>query len=314
MPVDPAVQAILDYMATLGTPAFETLTPEEARNVRFSSPTAPESVARVEDRTLPGPAGQIPVRVYTPTGDAPFPVVVYFHGGGWVIGDLESHDALCRSITNAARCVTVSVDYRLAPEHKFPVPAEDGYAATAYVSMHAGEFGADARRLAVAGDSAGGNIAAAVALMARDRGGPPIASQALIYPVCDFDFTTDSYRENATGYFLATATMRWFWGHYLREESDGANPYASPLRAAHLSGLPPALVITAEYDPLRDEGEAYAARLREDGVETTLHRYDGMIHGFVGLAELVSQGRDAISETAAFLRASFAADLIAAKE
>ncbi len=306
MALDPIVRGLLDYMATLNAPAFETLTPQEARKVLFSQPGEPEPCARVENRTVPGPKGDVPVRVYTPAGEAPFPVLVYAHGGGWVIGDLESHDSICRSLTNAAACVTVAVDYGLAPEHKFPEPVEEAYAATAYVASHASEFGADASRLAIGGDSAGGNIAAAVALIARERGGPSIVSQSLIYPVTNLDFTTDSYRDNASGYFLTASTMRWFWGHYLRDASDGAHEYASPLRAADCSALPPTLVITAEYDPLRDEGEAYAARLRDAGVETVLHRYDGMTHGFVGLAALVPQGRVAIDEVAAFLRRTFA--------
>jgi acetyl esterase len=308
MPLDPIVKTILD-LAPQDAPPIETLTPDEVRTgfrdtrIPFS---APAPLAKKEDRTVPGTAGEIPLRVYTPEGDAPFPVLVYFHGGGWVIGDIETHDDICAALASRAGCVVVSVDYRLAPEHKFPAPLDDCFAATAYVAQHAAEFGADAARLAVGGDSAGGNLAAVVALVARDRGAPSIVHQALIYPVTNFDFGTPSYSENATGYFLTTATMRWFWDHYLPAAVDGAHPHASPLRAESLAGLPPALVITAEYDPLRDEGEAYAARLGEAGVPVTMYRYDGMVHGFVQMAALVPAGDRAISEVAAALRAAFA--------
>jgi acetyl esterase len=308
MPLDPTVQVILD-LAPKDVPPIETLTPDEVRagfrdtRVPFS---APAPLAKTEDRTVPGAAGDIPVRVYTPEGDAPFPVLVYFHGGGWVIGDIETHDDVCRALASRAGCVVVSVDYRLAPEHKYPAPLDDCFAATAYVAHHAAEFGADAACLAVGGDSAGGNLAAVVALMARDRGGPAIVHQALIYPVTDFDFGTPSYSDNATGYLLTTATMRWFWDHYLPNAADGAHPHASPLRAESLAGLPPALVITAEYDPLRDEGEAYAARLSEAGVPVTMSRYDGMVHSFVSLAALLPAGDRAITEVATALRAAFA--------
>jgi acetyl esterase len=309
MPLDPTVKVILD-LAPKDAPPIDTLTPDEVRatyragRVPFS---APAPLAKTEDRTVPGAAGEIPVRVYTPEGDAPFPVLMYFHGGGWVIGDIEVYDDVCRALASRAGCVVVSVEYRLAPEHKFPAPLDDCFAATAYVARHAAEFGADGGRLAVAGESAGGNLAAAVTLMARDRGGPAIVHQALIYPVTNFDFGTASYSENATGYLLTTAGMRWFWGHYLVDPADGGHPHASPLRAESLAGLPPALVVTAEFDPLRDEGEAYAARLSEAGVPVTMSRYDGMVHNFVLLAALFPAGDRAITEIATALRSAFAA-------
>jgi acetyl esterase len=309
MPLDPSVQTLLD-LAPPDLPPYETLTPDEARALYRATrlPSAPpEPVAETEDRTVAGAAGEIPVRVYTPEGNAPLPVLMYFHGGGWVIGDIETHDALCRSLANRARCVVVSVQYRLAPEHKFPAQLDDCFAATAYVARHAAEFGADAGRLAVVGDSAGGNLAAAVTLMARDRGGPAIVHQVLIYPVTNFDFGTPSYSENATGYLLTEPLMRWFWDHYLPDPADGADPHASPLRAESLAGLPSALVVTAEYDPLRDEGEAYAARLSAAGVPVVMSRYDGMVHSFVSLAALLPAGDRAITEVATALRAAFTA-------
>ncbi|MBI5289380.1 MAG: alpha/beta hydrolase [Chloroflexi bacterium] len=311
MPLDPIVKALLDQAAALNMPPFSELTPDQARAMFKETRTpvqALEPVDRIEDRAIPGPAGEIPVRVYAPKSSAPLPALVYYHGGGWVIGDLDTHDGLCRKLSNRARCVVVSVDYRLAPEHKFPAAAEDGYAAAAYVHDHAAEFAIDPARIAVGGDSAGGNIAAVTALMARDRGGPRIAYQLLIYPVTDYSFETASYRDNAEGYFLTTDSMRWFWAHYLPGQAEGANPYASPLRAPSLKGLPPALVITAEFDPLRDEGDAYAARLREAGVVLKHSQYPGMVHGFVGMHDLILQGRAAIDECAAVLREAFAGE------
>lgn len=307
MPLDPVVKNLLDAAAQLNLPPFDELTPEEARERILPAIGAPEEVARIQDRTIPGPNGDIAVRMYQPEGEAPFPLFVYFHGGGWVLGSIESHDMTCRSLANASGCTVVSVDYRLAPEHKFPVPLEDCYAAATYVAEHASEFNGDASRLAVGGDSAGGNLAAAVSLMARDRGGPRIAFQLLVYPVTDWSFDTPSYRDNAEGYFLTTASMRWFWSHYLRNAADGADPYASPLRAGSLRDLPPALVITAEFDPLRDEGEAYAARLRDAGVAAATSRYEGVIHGFFSMAALIPQGQDAVNEGAAAVRAAIAA-------
>jgi len=232
-------------------------------------------------------------------------VLVFFHGGGWVIGNLDTHDMVCRALANAAGCLVVSVDYRLAPEARFPAAAEDCYAATAWVAEHARSLGGDGSRIAVGGDSAGGNLSASVALMARDRGGPPIAFQLLIYPVAAADFETASYRACAEGYGLSRADMIWFWDHYVPDTRDRANPYVAPLGADDLSGLPSALVITAEYDPLRDEGEALAAKLSAAGVPTTLARYDGQIHGFVSNYTVMEQGRVAIDQAAAALRTAF---------
>jgi acetyl esterase len=307
MPLDPTAKALIDAAAAAGVPPLSTVSPEEARRLTKARRLAqsPQPVARVEDRTIPGPAGGIPVRVYTPEGTGPFPVLVYFHGGGWVVCDLDTHDPVCRALTNGARCVVVSVDYRLAPEHKFPAAADDAYAATCWAAEHAAEIGGDPARVAVGGDSAGGNLAAVTALRARDLGAPHLLYQLLIYPVIDSDFETPSYRENAEGYFLTRDSMIWFWNHYLRTEADARDPYAAPLRAPDLTGLPPALIITAEFDPLRDEGEAYGRRLREAGVPVTLTRYDGMIHGFFNMGEFLPQGKEAVAKAAAALRAAF---------
>ncbi len=309
MPLDPQIKVLLDQMAALNAPPLHTLPPEFARMAIKAGPSAAiegAPVGRVENRTIPGPTGEIPVRIYTPEGVGPFPTLVYFHGGGWVICDLDTHDALCRDLTNGAGCVTVSVDYRLAPESKFPAAVDDCVAAMEWVAAHAGEIGGDSARLAVGGDSAGGNLAAVVAQVARQRGGPKLGFQLLIYPATDFTADTDSIRENSEGYFLTHDDMVWFRDHYLPSLDERTNPLASPMLAPDLSGLPPALVITAEYDPLRDEGEQYGQRLREAGVPVTISRYDGMVHGFLSLAAGLDGGRRGIDEAASALRAAFA--------
>lgn len=307
MPLDPQAQTMLDQLNALAQPLSSMSVPDARRAMMLlaSMGGEPSPVAGVVDRRIPGPAGEIPVRIYTPVGTAPLPLLVYFHGGGWVLGSIETHDKICRELANGAGCVVVSVDYRLAPEHKFPAAADDCYAATQWAAAHAAELGADARRLAVGGDSAGGNLAAVVAQMARDRGGPGLVFQLLIYPATAAAFDTPSYRDNAEGYLLTTGDMRWFWDHYLTGPADAANPYASPLRAARLGGLPPALVITAEFDPLRDEGEQYARGLEEAGVPARLTRYDGMIHGFFGMTHLMDKARAAVQEASGNLRLAF---------
>jgi acetyl esterase len=302
MALDPQAQAVLDQLAALGIPDFTTLEPQAARQLSNVLPPSPPEVASVQDRKVPGPAGEIPVRVYTPEGSAPFPGLVYFHGGGFVICGLDSHDGVCRELANESGCVVVSVDYRMAPEARFPAAPEDCYAATCWVAENAGEVGVDALRLAVGGDSAGGNLAAVVSLMARDRSGPALRHQLLVYPVTDCSFSTASYLENAEGYMLTREMMEWFWGHYLGSEGDGTHAYASPLRAEKLSGVPPAHLITAEFDPLRDEGEAYAERLRAAGVAVTGKRYDGVIHGFFSMSDAIDAGRAAIREAGREMR------------
>jgi len=307
VPLDQQAQALLDRLLGL-LPPLNSFTPAEARRLsRELSPklvASPETVAAVENVMIPGSGDQIPVRIYIPSKDELLPVLVYFHGGGWVLGDLDSVDSLCRSLADASGCMVASVDYRLAPEHKFPAAVEDAYSATKWIADNATDLNGDSRRIAVAGDSAGGNLAAAVSLMARDRGGPRVVYQLLVCPVTNHAFDTASYSDNGEGYWLTKEDMKWFWNHYLRADQDGKNPYASPLLAENLTSLPPAFVITAEFDPLRDEGEAYAARLRKSGVPVKMTRYSGMIHGFINIADL-RQSRVAIDEAAAELRGAF---------
>ena len=307
MALDPDMKALLDQMAAAKVPAFHQLTPVAARDqmARRTATGDPVAVASVLNRTIPGPGGDIPIRIYTPSGSGPFGVFVYFHGGGWVVGSLDMTDQPCRMITNAAGCVTVSVDYRLAPEHKFPAGPEDCFAATKWVMENAAALGCDASRIAVGGTSAGATLATTTALMARDRGGPKIAFQLLVYPATRRELDTPSQKQfSEDGYILSRADMEWFWGHYLASDADAANPYACPARAKSLAGLPPALVMTAEYDPLRDEGEAYAARLREECVATVMKRYDGVTHGFFGMPTFLEKSRIAIAEASTALRAA----------
>lgn len=311
MPLDPQVQRVLEEMAeaSKGMPPMHEMTPEEARKVskaRQARPVTVAEVGQVEDRHIPGPGGLIPVRIYTPEGQGPFGGLVYFHGGGWVLGDLDGYDPLCRALCAGAGVVVVSVDYRLAPEHKFPAAVEDALAATRWVAQHAAELNIRPDKLAVGGDSAGGNLAAVTAIQARDQGGPGLAFQLLIYPVTSLSMDTPSHRENAQGYLLTHEMMVWFGQHYLPDESYTTHPLAAPLLTESLKNLPPALVITAEYDPLRDEGEAYAKRLQEEGVPAQLIRYEGMIHGFMTMLEGVDKARVAVTEAADALKRALA--------
>jgi acetyl esterase len=301
MPIDPQVRYLLDEMAKAGGPPPEARTVEENRLMlqdmaQLSGPA--EDVASVVD-TL---ADTVPVRIYTPAGEKPFPVLVFYHGGGWVIGDLDSHDGTCRSLANRAGCMVVAVDYRLAPEHPFPAAVDDAYAALGWVAKNIADFGGDGSRLAVGGDSAGGNLTAVVAQLARDRGGPALAFQLLIYPATDMDDASPSMLENADGYLLSRAYMDWFRHHYLKDPADAASPLLSPARTSDLSGLPPTLVITAEFDPLRDQGAAYAKRLAAAGVPAEHLNYDGMIHGFFQMTGVLAAARDALAKSAAALR------------
>ncbi len=303
MPLAPEIEALLSELAAQEGPAIYQLSPAEGREMyRLMRPANPEiPVAAVADRRIPGPAGDIPLRIYTPEGTGPFPVYVNFHGGGWVIGDLDTADAACRDICRTAGCVVVSVDYRLAPEHVYPAAVEDCCAATAWVAVHMDELNGNGR-LAVGGESAGGNLAAVVCQWARDNGGPAIHYQMLLYPVTDCDFERGSYRENGQGYLLELETMRWFWDHYCPEPSQRQQPQASPLRAGNLAGLPPALVITAEFDPLRDEGEAYAAALHAAGTPAEAVRFDGLIHDFLATAQVFQASRTGFEHACRALR------------
>lgn len=314
MSLDPQAQQVIEQLAALGFPPVHTVSPEQARsNARLRPRAAGPEVARVENRRIPGPESDIPVRMYTPAGAGPFPILVWFHGGGWVVGDLDMADPTARHLSVGAGCIVISVDYRLAPETKFPGPADDCYAATQWAAQHAVQINGDPERIAVGGDSAGGNLAAAVSLMARDRRGPGLVFQLLVYPVTQRDDTTSSYQSYAEGYLLSRDSMRWYWDHYLHHPADARNPYAAPLVAQDLSGLPPALVVTAECDPLCDEGAAYARRLQEAGVPTTYSCYDGMLHGFFGMPAVLDKGKQAIAEAAAALQRAFTARAAAAR-
>ncbi len=312
MTLDPQMKQILDLIAKVGAPPIREMSPAEARaafasRLEFFRRAGVEAVERIEDRTIPGPGGQIPVRLYYPRGAAPVGATMWFHGGGWVLGNLESHDPTCREIANRSGAMVAAVDYRLAPEHKFPAAADDCYAATRWVAENAGALGYPAGRLAVTGDSAGGNLAAVVALMARDQGGPPLRMQVLIYPAFDPTMSAPSHREFAEdGYVLSRADMVWFWNHYLRGRQDEANPYLNPARAKDLSRLPAALVITAGFDPLRDEGEAYAALLRKAGVTVSSKRCEGLTHGFFNMTSQIDQAKVARDQACAALREALA--------
>jgi acetyl esterase len=303
MPLVPEYQALLADLAAQNGPSIADMAPGEAREMyRMMRPASPDlTVGAVADRSIPGPAGDIPVRIYSPEGKGPFPVFVNFHGGGWVIGDLDTADAVSRDICRTAGCVVVSVDYRLAPEHPFPAAVDDAYAATVWVADNMHAIGGNGR-LAVGGESAGGNLAAVVCLRARDQGGPAIDFQLLAYPVTDCDFGRPSYTQNGQGYLLELTTMRWFWDHYCPDPERRKHPDASPLHAGSLTRLPPALVVTAEFDPLRDEGEAFAAALRNAGVEADSVRYDGLVHDFFATAQVFPSSRAGFEQACQALR------------
>lgn len=305
MPLDADVAALLDALAGVEAPALSEGTVAEARRNYDAAPKPdPEPIERVDDIVVPGPSGDVPVRLYADSADAGLPVVVFFHGGGWVLSSVDGHDALARRIAIRTGALVASVDYRLAPEHPFPAPHDDCWAATAWLADHAADVGGDGARLAVCGDSAGGNLAAGVALRARDHG-LSLALQALIYPCIDDRQTTyPSMTENAAGYFLTAADMVWFWDRFVPAEHRG-DPRAVPARADDLRGLAPAYVQTAEFDPLRDEGAAYAEALRSAGVAVDHHCYDGMVHIFFQLGPAVAAGADAVQRVAATARTAF---------
>ncbi|HYS41523.1 MAG TPA: alpha/beta hydrolase [Pseudonocardiaceae bacterium] len=319
MPLDPQVAAMRAERAKSATPPLYTMSVAQARAEDLRSIKEaggqPEPVADVLDDTIPGPGGPIPIRIYRPSAERPsgrdggeraLPVLVYFFGGGWTLGTIDTSDGVCRALTNAVGCVTITVGYRLAPEHKFPAAVHDCHAATAWVAAHATELGVDPDRIAVGGDSAGGNLAAAVTLLARAQG-PRLAHQLLVYPNTDYLSDTPSLRENNDPFLFNRNSSDWYWGHYLASPQDGVDPLASPLRATDHAGLPSATVLTAEYDPLRDQAEAYAGRLTDAGVSVTLSRYSGMVHGFFTMSGVLDAARDAVAEAAGCLRKAFEA-------
>jgi acetyl esterase len=305
VPLDPEVEALLLEMAQAEGKPLEESTPAEARAASWDWLRwvgEPEDVAQVGHRFIPGPTADLPVRIYTPNGVAPFPALVYFHGSGWTISNIELADAPHRALANRTGCVVIAVNYQKAPEHKYPTPFDDAYATLEWVHNHAAGLSVDPSRIGVGGDSAGGNLAAAICLKARDRRGPDIAFQLLVYPATDCRFDLPSMVENSEGYLLTTAGVRWFWGQYLADPADADDPYACPMRAVDFIGLPPAVIITAEYDPLRDDGEAYASRLSEAGVPVVLRRYEGMVHGFLWASGVLAGSRRLLDDLGADVR------------
>ena len=306
MNLDPQTQAVLDALAAMNLQPPDRLPIAEARaqfmQSRARYVAAPERVESVHDISIPGPAGSLAVRSYRPVGSSPgqrLPAFVFFHGGGWVFGNLDSHDSLCRSLCNAARCAVLAVDYRLAPEQRFPAAVDDALATLRHVAQHGDRLGIDAARLAAGGDSAGGNLVAVAAIAFREQGGPALALQVLLYPVTDLSLESPSYATLGQGYMLTLERMRFFRGQYLSAPEQASDWRASPLRMKDLSRLPPALIVTASHDPLVDEGKAYADRLAAARVEVTYRCYPGVIHGFMTMAGAIDIGRKAIEETAA---------------
>jgi len=302
MPLKPLVKSLLEAMAEASRPSISDLPPAQGREMYrlMHQDLSRPDLHAVSDST----AGGVPIRIYRPDAGDAKPCLVFFHGGGWVIGDLDTHDAPCRLLAKASNCVVIAVDYRLAPEHQYPLPLDDCYSAFCWIHENAQRLGIDPDKLAVGGDSAGGNMAAVVCLRARDESGPPIQHQLLVYPVTNAAMNTESYRDNGEGYMLTSATMSWFFDHYVTE-NDRQDPFVSPLLSPDLTQLPPATVFTAEFDPLRDEGEAYAKRLEEAGVRTLIKRFDGQIHGFFTMTDVMPEALEAITLAAQELNRDF---------
>lgn len=313
---DPQMQAVLDAFAAFNAPSLETTVPEIARQLPPISDAVMavlsrqgklmiEPVAKVEHRIFAGPGGPVVVRIYTPAGSGPFPVIVYFHGGGWVIANLDTYDASCRGLTNAAGAIVVSVAYRQAPEHKFPAAPDDSFAAYQWVLANAASFNGDPNKVAVAGESAGGNLAAGVSIAARDQGVKAPVFQLLVYPVTDFSKDYASYTEFANAKPLNTAALKWFGSYYLRGDADKTNSRASVLLTPNLRGLPPTWLVTAEIDPLRDQGEDFKTRLIAAGVQVGGARYTGVTHEFFGMGAAVDTAKKALTEAAFHLKMAF---------
>lgn len=312
MSLDPHVKGLLDMLAASGRPKVWQLTPAEARQAFLALAQATDAkdvpIGRIENGELPGPAGPLPFRSYTPAAAVAGPLagLVYFHGGGFVIGSLDTYDGLCRMLANESGCRVISVDYRLAPEHKFPAAVEDAYAATKWVAQHAATLGIDPNRIAVGGDSAGGNLAAVVCQLAKKAGGPKLALQILFCAPTDITAETESRLAFAEGYFLETASMRWFGDQYYLPDADRRDPRISPLHAADVAGLPPAHIHTAGFDPLRDEGKAYADRLERSGVTVRYTCHEGMIHHFYAMAGAIPYARSAMKTAGAAIKTALA--------
>lgn len=308
MTLDPQVKLILDQINAIQMPPWNQINAQVYRGIANQSVNMDiqkEEVKKVEDRTLPLEGRDIPVRVYTPDGEAPHPALIFYHGGGWVIGNLDSHDSVCRTLANKAQCVVISVDYRLAPEHKFPAAVEDAYDSLNWVAMNAEEFDIDPKRIAVGGDSAGGNLAAVASIIAKEKKSPKIVYQLLLYPSTGYEEVPDSMRENAEGYLLTVQQMNWFRDQYFSSKEELKHPYASPVLYSDLKDLPPALIMTAQYDPLRDVGKAYAEKLQDNGVIVFYKNYEGLIHGFANFHTLVDKANEALTEAAKQLRIVF---------
>lgn len=301
--IEPDVRVLLEELGASQVIDYSAMPVEVIRQgfLATNTPPASEPVAEVREDEAPGPDAAVPARVYIPERSGTLPALLYLHGGGFVTGSRETHDAICRALANRARCVVVSPEYRLAPEHRHPAAPEDCYAAARWMAAQAAALGIDPSRIAVAGDSAGGNLAAVTALLCRERGGPALVHQLLVYPVIDAACDAPSQRENGHGYLLTHAVMRFFWQQYLPDPADGKLPTASPCCAPDLSGLPPATVVTAEYDPLRDEGERYARSLEAHGVPAEIRRVPGQIHGFLTWAGRLATGRAMLDEIGARL-------------
>ena len=307
MPLDRQAQIVIDGIAAVGLDVFNDDTDPNAIRDLMNAVVIPSTVelASVEDRQIPGPVGPLPVRIYRPVGDEPKPIVVFFHGGGWVLGSLETHDHVARKLADDIDAVVVSVDYRMGPEDRFPAAVDDSFAALQWAHAEAAAIGGDPERVVVAGDSAGGNLAAIVAQMARTSG-PGLRFQLLVYPVTDYEFTSSSMEQNAEGYYLTRDMMRWFFDRYLNGPDEAGDPRVSPLRNPDLTGLPPAFVLTMEYDPLRDQGVAYGDAMRKAGNHVESITYPGLFHGCFGMDGMIDAAKVPFADAVAAVRSAVA--------